>query len=81
MAFIQQGQCNGHCSTSQPAVPPLADLHCLLLHRRLQELYDVLAQRDAAQEAFCSVCGDGHSGGRPAWWQVYWLMWWAVLVG
>ena len=32
---------------------------------RLQELYDVLAQRDAAQEAFCSVCGDGHSGGCP----------------
>jgi hypothetical protein len=39
---------------------------CLALYHCLQELYDVLAQRDAAQEAFCSVCGDGHSGGFPA---------------
>lgn len=29
-----------------------------------QELYDVLAQRDIDQEAFCAVCGDGHSGAR-----------------
>jgi len=28
----------------------------------MQELYDVLAQREADQEAFCAVCGDGHSG-------------------
>lgn len=31
----------------------------------MQELYDVLAQREADQEAFCAVCGDGHSGARP----------------
>lgn len=31
----------------------------------LQELYDVLAQREADQEAFCAVCGDGHSGEQP----------------
>ncbi|KAL4458738.1 hypothetical protein ABPG75_013603 [Micractinium tetrahymenae] len=28
---------------------------------RPDELYDVLAQREIDQEAFCAVCGDGHS--------------------
>lgn len=44
----------------------------------VQEMYDFLAQRQPEEEAFCAVCGDGHSGG--------WLIRprgarWAYLVG
>lgn len=28
----------------------------------VQEMYDVLAQRSGEEEAYCAVCGDGHSG-------------------
>jgi hypothetical protein len=51
------GQRSGGLAEDGTPLPPAGDGPILTR----EELYDVLAQRSPEDEAFCAVCGDGHS--------------------